>query len=31
VLTDNGGELRPVLKALFEWGRKNTAAPNIAP
>ena len=31
VLTDKGGELRPVLKALFEWGRKNTAAPNIAP
>jgi len=30
VLTDKGDELRPVLKALFEWGRKNTAAPNTA-
>ena len=26
VLTEKGGELRPILKALFEWGRKNTAA-----
>ena len=31
VLTDKGGDLRPVLKALFEWGRKNTVAPNTAP
>ena len=27
VLTDKGRELGPVLKALFEWGRKNTAPP----
>src|SRR5215469_8931068 len=27
VLTEKGGALRPILKALFEWGRKNTAAP----
>jgi DNA-binding HxlR family transcriptional regulator len=24
VLTDKGNELRPVLKALLDWGRKNT-------
>lgn len=28
VLTKKGDELRPVLKALFEWGRKNTAPPS---
>lgn len=27
LLTEKGAELRPILKALFEWGRKNTAAP----
>jgi DNA-binding HxlR family transcriptional regulator len=27
LLTVKGAELRPILKALFEWGRKNTAAP----
>jgi DNA-binding HxlR family transcriptional regulator len=29
VLTDKGNELRPVLKALLEWGRRHTkfAAP----
>jgi DNA-binding HxlR family transcriptional regulator len=27
VLTDKGRELGPVLKALFDWGRKNTPAP----
>jgi DNA-binding HxlR family transcriptional regulator len=27
LLTDKGRQLGPVLKALFEWGRKNTAAP----
>jgi DNA-binding HxlR family transcriptional regulator len=25
VLTDKGRELRPVLKALFDWGQKHTA------
>ena len=29
VLTEKGSELRPVLKALFEWGRKNTAPPAV--
>jgi DNA-binding HxlR family transcriptional regulator len=24
VLTAKGGELRPVLKALFEWGQRHT-------
>ena len=24
VLTDKGSELRPVLKALLEWGRRHT-------
>lgn len=24
VLTDKGNELRPVLKALLEWGRRHT-------
>ena len=24
VLTDAGNELRPVLKALFEWGQRHT-------
>ncbi|HEX6442572.1 MAG TPA: helix-turn-helix domain-containing protein [Stellaceae bacterium] len=28
VLTEKGDELRPVLKALFDWGRKNTALPS---
>jgi len=27
VLTDKGRQLGPVLKALFDWGRKHTAAP----
>jgi DNA-binding HxlR family transcriptional regulator len=27
VLTVRGRELGPVLKALFDWGRKNTAPP----
>ena len=27
ILTDKGRELGPVLKSLFEWGRKNTAPP----
>ena len=29
VLTEKGDELRPVLKALFEWGRNNTAPPAV--
>ncbi len=28
VLTDKGVQLRPVLKALFEWGQKYTAPPS---
>jgi len=27
LLTEKGRQLGPVLKALFEWGRKYTAAP----
>jgi DNA-binding HxlR family transcriptional regulator len=30
VLTDKGRQLGPVLKALFDWGRKHTAAPAAA-
>ncbi len=26
-LTEKGNELRPVLRTLLEWGRKNTAPP----
>ncbi len=26
-LTEKGNELRPVLRALLEWGRKNTPPP----
>src|SRR5579872_4425851 len=29
-LTEKGGELRPVLRALFEWGRKHTLSPAAA-
>lgn len=27
LLTEKGRQLGPVLKALYEWGQKNTAAP----
>jgi DNA-binding HxlR family transcriptional regulator len=27
VLTEKGAELRPVLRALFDWGRKHTISP----
>ena len=27
VLTEKGVELRPVLRAMFDWGRKNTTPP----
>src|SRR5437016_14427904 len=28
LLTDKGRQLGPILKALLDWGRKHTAAPN---
>jgi DNA-binding HxlR family transcriptional regulator len=31
LLTERGRELRPVVRALFEWGRAHTTAPPAAP
>lgn len=31
VLTDVGEELRPVLRALFEWGRRHTEYRAVTP
>jgi len=27
VLTEKGAELRPILRTMFDWGRKNTTPP----